>query len=680
MRMVPATRTDFFVGRERELAELTTALDGVLEGRGGLVMLAGDPGIGKTRLTEELTALARDRGATVLLGACYEGGSSPPYWPWTQAIRSLLPEPSEAVMNALEPRAAEISEFVPEIGNLFPDLEPAPVVDPGQARFRLFDSVTSFLNEIAISQPMVLVLDDLHWADRSTLDLLEFVVREVTSRPMLIIGGYRDIELSRRHPLVKSLAALARARGFQRILLRGLGSYEVSRMVEAVGDITLPSELVEEIHVRTEGNPFCVGEITRDLSNEAVERGGEFDALKFRIPEGVREAVDSRLDRMSEECNRVLRITAVIGREFDFALLAVLNRELTDEALFDLVEEAVVAGAVREASGPTERYEFTHALIQQTLAEELTTGRRTRVHVRIVNAMEELYTDRIDDHVAELAHHCAEAETIVGDERLIHYSLRAGEDALSSYAFEEAIGFFERGLAAHGPEHEDRQRADLLFGIGRAQVTTLADADLQAAVDTLNGAFDIYNSLGDTARAVAVAEYPVPYFSHARGSMRLTERALALVPDGSHAAGRLLSRHGLSVWIEKLDNETAISLLDRALEIAHRESDQRLEMWTRVNLATVQFWQDKFEESFENARSAAELAGVFGDLLVLTQARQFQGLSRLRQGDLKAADKLAIASITAAQRLGSQQRFAMAIGARGDRTVPGRVGRSQGAD
>ena len=234
-QMLPATGTDPFIGREREMAELTAALDSALEGRGGLVMLVGESGIGKTRMTEELEAVARDRGARVTWSACYEGGSAPPYWPWTQAIRSLLTEPSEAILTALDARAAVIAEIVPEIRDILPDLEPAPEMDPGQARFRLFDSVTSFLNDAARSQPMVVVLDDLHWADRSSLHLLEFVAREISSRPILLIGGYRDIELSRRHPLSESLATLARTRGFRRILLRGLASDEVGDGAVRVG-------------------------------------------------------------------------------------------------------------------------------------------------------------------------------------------------------------------------------------------------------------------------------------------------------------------------------------------------------------------------------------------------------------------------------------------------------------
>ena len=365
------TGTDPFIGREREMAELTAALDDALEGRGGLAMLTGEPGIGKTRLADELETVARDRGALVSRSSCYEGGGTPPYWPWARVILTLLAASSESVLRALETRGAVIAEIVPDIRSMIPNLASAPAVESKQARFRLFDSVTSFLNELTASQPLVVVLDDLHWADRSSLDLLEFVAGEVSERSMLLVGSYRDMELSRQHPLSETLATLARARRFRRIPLQGLESDDVGRLVEAIGDIALPPDLIEEIHDRTEGNPFFIAEVTRDLAREAAVRGGNFDTVQFRVPEGVREAVGIRLNRLSEECNNALRTSAIIGREFDFNLLAAVNTDLSEDLLSGLIDEALRTSFIRDLPGRSERYEFTHALIQQTLTEEL---------------------------------------------------------------------------------------------------------------------------------------------------------------------------------------------------------------------------------------------------------------------------------------------------------------------
>ena len=608
--MPTATGADPFIGREREMAELTTALDGALEGRGGLVMLAGEPGIGKTRLTEELTAIAKARGALVSWGACYEGGSAPPYWPWTQVIRSLLTEPSEAVMNALETRGAVIADIVPEIDDMLPDMQPAPEVDPTQARFRLFDSVTSFLNEVAISQPVILVIDDLHWADRSTLELLEFVARDVATRPMLLVGSYRDMELSRQHPLSETLATLARARGFRRIPLRGLGSEDVGRLVEAVGGIRPPPALIDEIHDRTEGNPFFIVEVTRDLAREAAVRGGNFDSVgSFRIPEGVREAIGIRLNRLSEECNRVLQTAAVVGREFDFALLAALSQELSEDALLDVTEEAIVAGVIRVASGTNERYEFTHALIQQTLAEELTQGRRVRLHIRIVEAMEELYVDHLDEHVVELAHHCAEAETVVGEEKVVRYSRMAGERAAAAYAWVEARAYFEQALAALGEDAPAADRAAILFGLGRSELFSLTYPDIQRGWDNVARAFDLYDGLGDSEAAVEVAKQSGGYRAMwVNGTEDVYSRALELVAPSSVDAGYLLEQHADAIRFEQSDAPKSLEALEQALAIAMHTGEKRLEYRVLMNLGWVKIADGHFRVAIQHFLRALELS------------------------------------------------------------------------
>ena len=607
--MPTATGTDPFIGREREMAELTTALDGALEGRGGLVMLAGEPGIGKTRLSEEIAAIAKDRGALVAWGACYEGGTAPPYWPWTQIIRSLLTEPSEAVMSALQTRGGVIADIVPEIRDMMPDMQPPSEVDPAQARFRLFDSVTSFLNEIAISQPVILVIDDLHWADRSTLDLLEFVAREVATRPMLLIGGYRDVELSRRHPLSETLATLARVRAFQRILLRGLASDEVSRLVEAVGKMALPHELIEEIHVRTEGNPFFVAEVTRDLAREAADRGGEFDALKFRIPEGVREAVGIHLNRLSEDCNHVLRIAAVIGREFDFELLTAVSTGLSEDELLDAVEEAMATGAIREIPGVGVRYEFTHALIQQTLADELSAGRRVRLHIRIIEAIEHLYPTRLDEHVAELAHHCSEAETVVGEEKALRYIRMAGERAGAAYAWVEARGYFEQALEFMGENAAVAERAEVLFGLGKAELQTLTYPEIQRGWENVARAFDLYIELGDTDSALALAmrSWGFPTF-WVHGTTPLYARALELVAPDSADAGHLRLLYGFMTRLEEQNSSEGVRAMEQALEIAERFGDGILEGRALEALMRVRTGEGDFQGAIEFGQRAVGLA------------------------------------------------------------------------
>ena len=309
-----------FVGRQREMGELKGCLEDALSGRGRLVTLVGEPGIGKTRTAQEMATYAGLRGAQVLWGRSYEEQGVPPYWPWVQAIRSYVREKDpKQLRSEMGSGAADIAEVVSDVRERLPDLQPAPELEADQARFRLFDSITAFLKTASQRQPLVLVLDDLHWADHPSLLLLEFVARELDGSRLLLLGTYRDMELSRRHPLSLTLGELTRERLFQRVLLRGLSQEDVGRFIELVSGVAPPRGMVEAVHRQTEGNPLFVTEVVRLLVQEGEltqDRAGHRDSWCVRIPEGVREVIGRRLDRLSDRCNETLTVASVVGREF----------------------------------------------------------------------------------------------------------------------------------------------------------------------------------------------------------------------------------------------------------------------------------------------------------------------------------------------------------------------------
>ncbi len=225
-----------FVGRRREMGELVSALRDAFSGRGRLVMLVGEPGIGKTRTAREIASLAELEGAEVLWGDCYEGEGAPPYWPWLQTLRGhIRRSDADNLRSLMGVGAADIAEMVPELRDKLPDLKPPPALEPEAARFRLFDSIATFLKDASQKQPIILVLDDLHWADRSSLLLLEFVAHEIADSRLLLIGTYRDMEITRRHPLSQSLGTLIREQVFRSVELRGLNQQEVGQLAEASG-------------------------------------------------------------------------------------------------------------------------------------------------------------------------------------------------------------------------------------------------------------------------------------------------------------------------------------------------------------------------------------------------------------------------------------------------------------
>ncbi len=334
-----------FVGRDREMADLRVALDEALSGHGRLVMLVGEPGIGKTRLAQELASLAEQRGAQILWGRSYEEEGAPPYWPWVQTLRTYIQQKdSKQLASEMGPGAADIAELVSEVRAKLPDLEPPPALEPEQARFRLFDSITTFLRNTAQTQPLMLILDDLQWADRTTLRLLEFLAREIGESRLLIVGTYRDVELSRQHPLSETLAQLSREPVFQRKLLGGLSQEDTQRFVESVASVEPSQTLVETIYAHTEGNPFFLSEVLRLLSEQGDLTSGEIGrSTGFMIPEGVREVVGRRVNRLSERCNEVLMTASIIGREFDFKLLDALSDDISEDLIGQVIDEAVDA-------------------------------------------------------------------------------------------------------------------------------------------------------------------------------------------------------------------------------------------------------------------------------------------------------------------------------------------------
>ncbi|PKB80509.1 MAG: hypothetical protein BZY88_08610 [SAR202 cluster bacterium Io17-Chloro-G9] len=440
--------------------------------------------------------------------------------------------------------------------------------------------------------------------------------------------------------MAEALGELTRERLFQRVLLRGLTQEDVERFVEITSGNSAPRGLIEAVHAQTEGNPLFVTEVVRLLVQEGAltpdpspsGRGestgpGEGDSWTIRIPEGVREVIGRRLNRLSQRCNEALTVASILGREFTLAQVGPLVEEVSEDRLFEVLEEALAARVIEELPQSVGSYQFTHALIQETLTAELSLTRRVRLHARIAQSLDVLYGDEADSHAAELAHHFGQAEAVLGSEKLVHYSLVAGEKALSSYAWEEAQAQFERGLAAKGVLSVgddpilDMQAADLLFGYGRARTGTAERYELQEAVDILARAFDYYAENGKVDRAVAVASYSVPMGGVRTGMARLIRTALSLTPDDSLEAGRLLSSLGFEAGRVEGDYDQAAGAFTQALSIARSEGDASLEMSTLALSADVDFFHHKMVQGLNTSLEAIDLASRGGNTQIEANAR-----------------------------------------------------------
>ena len=444
-----------FVGREKELERLRTAFDEAFAGRGRLVMLVGEPGIGKTRTVHELETYARMRGAQVLWGANHESSGAPPFYPFIQVGRqwgAATGDDLSVIRPVLANEGGELVRLFPELRELLPGLaEPTVMGDAEAAQFRLFEAYTNFVRAISERQPTVITLDDLHWADKPTLQLLQHLARDLARMRVLVVCTYRDTDITRKSALSETLATLTRDPGFERIVLRGLSKPEVRAYISAAAHLEPSAGVLERIFEETEGNPFFLAEVVNLLTQEGSL--GRDSVSDIAVPDGVREALGRRLDRISAETNELLQVAAVVGREFAYDTLTLLGDRGSEE-LLKLIEEAVEARVIEEMEQPG-RYRFTHALMQETLLGELSTTRRVRLQGQVGEALEKRWGDRADEHASRLAVHFGESATLTPEHaaRAFRYSRLAGEQAASQYAWAEAISLYERCLSiADGAE------------------------------------------------------------------------------------------------------------------------------------------------------------------------------------------------------------------------------------
>ena len=610
-----------FVGRRSELARMRSHLDATIAGAGRVVMIAGEPGIGKTRTAAELEAHAEERDFQVLWGHCYEEAGAPPYWTWVQPIRSYVESTdSDQLRQEMREGAFEISDIVPEVRDLAPDNADERLGEsPEQARFRLFDAVSGFFIRASTHRPILIVLDNLHWAHPSSLLLLNFLANSIVNQRILIVGTYRDGDIARGHPLIHALGDLNRLDHFDRLILRGLTSSDIADYISETCGAHAHGRLADLIHLHTEGNSFFVTELVRLLHQEGVLHGNADEAeslLRERVPAGVREVLGRRLDRLSEVCNGVLTIGSVMGREFSLDRLLALPTATFDEMglpnnpsrIMDAVDEAIASALIEEVEHGAGKFRFGHALIQQALAAELSTTVKIRLHARIAETLEGMQGNGTAERLGELVRHFTEAEALVGSEKLVKYLILAGEQALSTYAYEEALGCFRHALDAKGESHADDRLASILFGLGRAQVATAQRHEMQNAVETLTRAFDYYENAGDVETALRIAEYPVMATTGITGITHLISRALDLAGADSHRAGRLWGRYIRAAALERGEYERANDAYQRAIEIARRERDTALEVQASADAGSVDGYYLKLPQGLKKCLRAIELA------------------------------------------------------------------------
>jgi class 3 adenylate cyclase/tetratricopeptide (TPR) repeat protein len=649
-----------FVGRDEQLERLgqiwkEAAATGVRLG-----LLAGEPGVGKTRLSVELAGKVWGEGATVLAGRCDED-LGVPYQPFVEALRWFVDHAPVGELEAgLGRHGGELVRLVPVLSERLPGL-PAPLrSDPETEQYRLFDAVSDWLRCLCSGTPLLLVLDDLQWAAKPTLLLLRHVVRSATSVPLLVLGTYRDTELGHDHPLVELLADLRRQRNVERISLAGLDSAGVAAFMERAAGHDIDDEglaLAHAIHEETEGNPFFVREVLRHLAETGAiyVADGRWTSRapveELGIPEGVREVVGRRLSRLSEDATRALRLAAVVGTEFDARVLRAAA-DMGEDALISALEEAIGARLVNEVPGgkqgdtprpPGPRYRFAHVLVRETLYDELSAARRVAFHRRVAEAVEAVHRGRLDDHLPALAFHWSRASAPAAEvDRAVDYATRAGDRALAQLAHHEAMTFYRQALELlDGAElpPDTARRLELLISLGDAQRRAGDVAYRQTLLDAAHLAEERHDASAMSRAALANSRGHIYSAATEVDSERVAvlEAALAATGEDQPALrARLLANLGLELaWVP--ERERPLRLSDEALAFARRVGDPATLAHVLLTRDYAIAAPDNVAERLANTGELLELAEVLGDPVINSRAWALRFRSAMEVSDVDEA-------------------------------------------
>ncbi|MBV9460630.1 MAG: AAA family ATPase, partial [Bradyrhizobium sp.] len=493
-----------FIGRRSELAGLKAGVDDAFAGHGCLSTLSGEPGVGKTRLAQETASYMEVRGGLAIWGRCWDHGGAPAYWPWIQVIRALAgPEPA-TLASWLGPGAADIAQIAPELrdqlGGL-PALPSAELVQPAMARFRLFDSVVTFLRKAAEAQPLLIVLDDLHAADPTTLMLLVALARQVRGMRATVVGIYRSGQVRRQTELATLISAAEREGTV--FLLRGFGPADIQEFLERAWGMPATKALVDQLSEITEGNVFFLHEVVRQITADGpIERNTPINRGRLGVTRGVRDFIKTIMRTLPEETRKALDLASVIGREFALDTLVAASA-LPAEELESHLEHASSFELVDEL--PAGRYSFRHALIRETLYEELPRASRRSMHLATAGAIRSL--QHKPESSAQIAYHYCQASSGKNAELAIKYSRQAAREAEKQLAYEEAASHLRNAIEAISLVCDDRDllKAELLCELGEAQAKSGEHA---GARKTCLEAADIARHLDNNplfARAVVTA-------------------------------------------------------------------------------------------------------------------------------------------------------------------------------
>lgn len=637
-----------FVGRATELTQLARALATAAAGRGALYLIGGEPGIGKTRLADELTRRAAADGWATAWGRCWESGGAPAYWPWVQALRALVAElPADLVASRVA-AAPDLLHVLPELRGRVPDLPELEPSDAELGRFRVLDATASLLRAGAAERPLLLVLDDLHAADHSSLLLLRFLARELRDLRVLVVGTYRQREAGGDPEVAAAFADLTR--DGQRVALHGLGVEAVADYLAATAPARATPATIGAVHAATEGNPLFVAEMVRLWTAP----GGAGDG-PLAVPEELRATLRRRLAPLPPAVRLALTLAAVQGREFDLVLVEHLTEAAGDgaaaarsaSAALDLAQ---AAGIVRPLADTLGRFTFAHALMRDVLHDDLPTAERAALHRQVAAAMERMHAANLDAHLEAIAHHYAQAAVGGEVDKAVEFARRAGDRALGLLAYEDAVQHFQHALRAlelrrDGARPGDAaERCELLLSLGEACWGT---GDLARMRATYQEAADVARGLGRAEGGARLARAALGLGGRQQRAHvtfdqvvvgLLEESAAALGEGDSPLRARVLARLAYALYTQPDSAALRRQLCAEAEAMARRIGDPGTLRWV-LNDARWALWgPDGIEQRLEMGRELSRIAERLGNIELVLNEHAWRVVDLLELGDRAAVD------------------------------------------
>lgn len=650
-----------FVGREKELEIGRLALEQALAGRAGLVILEGEPGVGKTRLVEEISRRAVSLGFLPAWGRCFEGRGAPPYWPWIGVIRELTRGAGGGSFPTGDRRGIDrIARYLPEIldESSRSDIRdhPGELSSSSQAtdqeRFDLFDAISSLLRAAAQSSPVAIAIDDLHEADPDSLALLRFVVRDLVDARLLIFVTCRSREFTDSTSISRALGALMR-RGI-RVQLSGFGRGDVAQYVHRVSGFEANDDIVDALCRATGGNPLFLREFMRLLLSEGPLSVAAIDTILSSLPEGVRSVVARRLDNLSDETQTALRAAAAIGLEFDLALVERVTR-LPNAELVSALDQASSLGLIGRVADHLWVFRFNHALIAETIKSEVGAEQLRRLHHEIAATLEEIHRDDQGPVLTQIAEHYFNALPLGTVRNAIEFTRRAAEQASEHLAFDEAARLYTMALSAldSTADTDDALRCELLLGLGFVETRIRAK---EQAVAT-------FKQVIASARQLSMPKYlirAVLGWGNAVGGMRTfnrdiiepLEEALRVVESSDdRSRARLMARLAAELyWTD--DRERSSRLAREAVEVARRSGHTSTLVTTLWYRHWMQWGPDNAEQRLAAATEMANLAEQSAEWNWALRAREMRAAAFLEMGQLREIETEIAACAEISARLG----------------------------